>query len=526
MDLARQAMEDDKRQVMALVDGAAKSALAGKAAISWVPVSEDIYTYLGKQAPDQWRAAFYDPIKALVADQAGLWGLSLGMQFDVANLQAQKWFEDYMLTFADPITLATSDALSVILQKATTEGWSLAQTRKTLDQTFAQWMGLKGMPDVDLTFMGDRRPQYRLDNIARTESMRAANAGSHAVFKDWGVSHKEWVATPDNRTRDAHRAADGQVVGIDDPFVVMGERLMYPGDPQGSPANFCQCRCTVAPVIKDMPTAPPVPPPAPPVSQPQGSTDPVQPASQPAAPPVQHGPKGTPCSTNVRVPNSKLWDDAKKTLGFIDRIHGDGIMGALPCVIKNTMSNLGTYWHFNSGAPKRLDLRTKGNSHQMNTMAHEMGHYLDHQAIPDQIKGVRAGGYFGSEQCRDHPKVAALMDAIEDSPEIKDLKDMAIHPRTWAATTGSGYQYTVTSSAQFVSYLLRRREMFARAYAQYIATKAQRWGVDGQKMWDEVQTQIYPIGTAQYYPTVWHVPNFEPIEKAFDDLFTDLGWMT
>jgi uncharacterized protein with gpF-like domain len=58
---------------------------------------------------------------------------------------------------------------------------------------------------------------------------------------------REWVSSMDDRTRDEpgadHVAADGQIVGMKEPFTVSGERLMFPGDPAGSAANVIACRC-------------------------------------------------------------------------------------------------------------------------------------------------------------------------------------------------------------------------------------------------------------------------------------------
>lgn len=90
------------------------------------------------------------------------------------------------------------------------------------------------------------RIQSSAENIARTETVGAYNAGGDIVRDDSGVEAKEWLATADERTREAHLDADGQVVPQDEDFTVDGEQLSYPGDPRGSPANICQCRCTAA----------------------------------------------------------------------------------------------------------------------------------------------------------------------------------------------------------------------------------------------------------------------------------------
>lgn len=63
---------------------------------------------------------------------------------------------------------------------------------------------------------------------------------------------REWLATLDARTRHEHGAADGQRVGVDEPFTVGGEELMFPGDTShgASGWNIYNCRCTVAASIK------------------------------------------------------------------------------------------------------------------------------------------------------------------------------------------------------------------------------------------------------------------------------------
>ena len=85
--------------------------------------------------------------------------------------------------------------------------------------------------------------------IARTETTRVENSARQDVAETASKSglpmKKKWVATQDERTRDSHSAADGQVVDYDEPFIVGGEELMYPGDENGSAENVINCRCTM-----------------------------------------------------------------------------------------------------------------------------------------------------------------------------------------------------------------------------------------------------------------------------------------
>ena len=54
---------------------------------------------------------------------------------------------------------------------------------------------------------------------------------------------KTWFARLDSRTRAEHVAADLQQVPVNQTFMVGGESLLYPRDPNGSSANVINCRC-------------------------------------------------------------------------------------------------------------------------------------------------------------------------------------------------------------------------------------------------------------------------------------------
>lgn len=91
---------------------------------------------------------------------------------------------------------------------------------------------------------------------ARTATTAAENGGRSASYKaaaDMGVKMtREWIATHDARTRPEHGRADGQRVGIDEPFTVGGEKLMFPGDTSHGAHgwNIYNCRCAVRATVK------------------------------------------------------------------------------------------------------------------------------------------------------------------------------------------------------------------------------------------------------------------------------------
>lgn len=84
-----------------------------------------------------------------------------------------------------------------------------------------------------------RTEGHRIQNQSALDAMnRAVNVGASIV--------KQWDATLDGNTRETHIELDGQVVGIDEEFVIpsTGARAMYAGG-FGDPSEDCNCRCCI-----------------------------------------------------------------------------------------------------------------------------------------------------------------------------------------------------------------------------------------------------------------------------------------
>jgi uncharacterized protein with gpF-like domain len=93
---------------------------------------------------------------------------------------------------------------------------------------------------------------YRGRMIARTETHGAANFGATEAARETGLPlRKEWIAAQDERTRESHADADGQIVGQNDSFDVGGSSLQYPGDPSGPAEEVINCRCAIGWIVED-----------------------------------------------------------------------------------------------------------------------------------------------------------------------------------------------------------------------------------------------------------------------------------
>lgn len=249
-EAAAAAFESDKRGVLAILEDNAKESHQAKATIDWLKPAKKINDYLSNSAKTTWRKGFTPRMSALVNDVGQMWAVELGHQWNIRNFAAEAWFADYTLVFAQPISVTSSTSIQTLLAQAQAEGWSTYQMQERMGLLFQQWAD-GDLSASDFAWMTDRMPPYRREMIARTESTRMQGAGTQQLFKEWEVEKKEWLATPDKRCRPTHVAANGQIVGIDEPFKVGGFDMMYPGDmSMGAPVKEAVlCRCTEIPVL-------------------------------------------------------------------------------------------------------------------------------------------------------------------------------------------------------------------------------------------------------------------------------------
>ena len=134
-------------------------------------------------------------------------------------------------------------------EKAVKRGIDLAYGKKQITSVVTsgilQGLSIKGLAD----HLQSRIPEMNRESAvrtARTAVTGAENAGRMASYQEaqkMGIKmRKEWVATLDSRTRHSHRMVDGEKIDLKKEF---SNGLMYPGDPNGKPAEIYNCRCTM-----------------------------------------------------------------------------------------------------------------------------------------------------------------------------------------------------------------------------------------------------------------------------------------
>ncbi|MBP7632332.1 MAG: phage portal protein [Acidimicrobiales bacterium] len=183
----------------------------------------------------RWRAQALD-LADLMHTAATTTGVTrvnnaFGVSFDLEAPFVQDFIGARANQLAGQVTDSTYAAIQQALQDGVANGASIDDLASAVQDVF----------DVAST--------SRAKTIARTEVISASNGSASlaaAQLPSDVAAGQEFIATRDERVRDDHADADGQIVAMGAPFDVGGESLLYPGDPAGSAENVINCRCTVA----------------------------------------------------------------------------------------------------------------------------------------------------------------------------------------------------------------------------------------------------------------------------------------
>lgn len=173
----------------------------------------------------------------VVLSVAALVAKKLGIDFNHNDYDkfTRDYLKDKKINWAKQVAQTTEDRIKEILVKGFEEGL--------------------GSYDIAELIYNDNVFSYnRAEAIARTEIIGACNYADYTIYQiDDDVYAKKWSATGDERTREAHSIADGQVVLKDKPFIVGGEKMMYPldGSLGASAGNIINCRCTMLTLTKE-----------------------------------------------------------------------------------------------------------------------------------------------------------------------------------------------------------------------------------------------------------------------------------
>lgn len=182
-----------------------------------------------------WRVSIFDfMMETIVLTGAhNLASLNLDMEFNPRDSKLLRWLQERSYREAQLIQGVTDEYVIQVLWDSVYDGdYTVKEMAAELKRGF-------GFSD------------HRAETIARTEVVGAARSGQyHSDIQSGIVIGKKWRSALQERTREGHREADGQIVPIDEPFLVANkngklEQLLFPGDSSYncSADNLINCRC-------------------------------------------------------------------------------------------------------------------------------------------------------------------------------------------------------------------------------------------------------------------------------------------
>lgn len=267
------------------------------------------------------------------------------------------------------------------------------------------------------------------------------------------------------------------------------------------------------------------PPPPPKAIKPPASP---RPAQTPTAAPTGI-PAGTiPVTDRITAPKGSQWEEVQRALRAINKVHGDGDLA--PIKFSAARAGADYYGMFRASSTTayheatnrvvtkrlyKLELNQKMKTHGELTAAHEVGHALDYLVInqPNRFASRELSGAMGK-----------VIEAATNSQAVQTIESWIANPPTDDHRLMKSY----------LRYLDKPEEIWARAYAQYIAEKsgdpvmlaqvAQERERQKRKLVIGGQTIEYEE-TGPIVPKHWTSEDFAPIRAAIDDLFRLKGWI-
>lgn len=220
---------------------------------------------------------------------------------------------------------------------------------------------------------------------------------------------------------------------------------------------------------------------------------------------VQYKPNGNKIESQFTKFDKKVERLSKSALEAIDLVHGDGDLDDIPFKTTSSDKYNAAFYHSVKGQPIKIAISKKGDAL---SVAHEMAHYFDLHVI-----GGR--GKFETEQkdslLKDFLQVAKKSQAIKSIETI--LKDKKVSIGDQEITIG-------TRNERFFKYMMDPKEIWARAYSQFIAKRS------GSKEMAQALKSSQDGYKTRGYKYQWDDDDFEEIEKEIEALMLKIGWIS
>ena len=202
-------------------------------------------------------------------------------------------------------------------------------------------------------------------------------------------------------------------------------------------------------------------------------------------------------SKAVQVPKHPLNLRLLPLLKAIDETHAPKNLKPV-VVVMNPLVRSAVFVAYTATGPYTIELNPNG-SHPELSLLHEVGHFLEWQAIPKVTVGQR--------DFTDYPLFTSWLTAVRASQNVNRLLGLRDnHPAE-------------SEIHQEANYLLDEQELWARAYSQYFALKTKV-----QVLPQQISAENKVLTGKMYIKPYWERDDFSAIEAAMDGLFQALSW--
>jgi SPP1 gp7 family putative phage head morphogenesis protein len=251
-----------------------------------------------------------------------------------------------------------------------------------------------------------------------------------------------------------------------------------------------------------------------PTKTPLTNVAPPVPVPQVRQPPLLAKPSVAPAGDTVGSkmlykdgPKSKYGGDVRDAISAIEEVHGDG--GMLPVPVESRVSKKAFGWYSRTGDGKPVEIMIeKAGPARQYTMFHEVGHYIDNQALSTKL----SSGGMGSVD-NFSPEMVAYRQAMASTRLVKRGKEVLAAPsREYILDSGAAEAV----DRRYLSYLLNPKEQWARAYAQYVAKRS-----GNVELLEQARDKFRP---GSVYRQAWDDDDFIAVEKTITDVLRSVGW--
>ncbi len=219
-------------------------------------------------------------------------------------------------------------------------------------------------------------------------------------------------------------------------------------------------------------------------------------------------PNGTLISSHFPILDSEIWYKKKLqiALSAVDQVHGDGFWQP----VRIDVSSEGENWiaGFKADTDRAWLFLHADQSATSLDLVHELGHGLEGYGFADL--GIHPSAFA--------PEFEPWRRAVANSETFKTLVSMrTLKTRVFQSLVAKRSRVI---DQENIKYLLEWHELFARAYAQYIALAS-----GNKELRLHIANQSDSIFRQVLYPVQWSEQDFEFITEEIELLLLRRGWL-